>query len=110
MVPPASPAELPALPEQPIVPPIKPIQPALMSQLNWSHFKPEFSGKLDEDIEAHLPRTNDWMDTHAFPEGDQVQRFFLTLVGEAGSWYESLRPIAIQWNGSHISLGNNTLR
>ena len=22
--------------------------------LNWSHFKPEFSGKLDEDAEAHL--------------------------------------------------------
>ena len=27
-------------------------------QLNWSHFKPEFSRKL-EDAEAHLLRTND---------------------------------------------------
>ena len=23
-------------------------------QLNWSNFKPEFSGKLEEDAEAHL--------------------------------------------------------
>ena len=22
--------------------------------LNWSNFKPEFSGKLEEDVEAHL--------------------------------------------------------
>ena len=27
--------------------------------LNWSHFKPEFSGKPDEDAEAHLLHTND---------------------------------------------------
>ena len=27
--------------------------------MNWSYFKPEFSGKLDEDVEAHLLRTND---------------------------------------------------
>ena len=32
--------------------------------LNWTHFKPEFSGKPDKDAEAHLLRTNDWMDTH----------------------------------------------
>ena len=31
--------------------------------LNWSHFKPKYSGKPDKDVEAHLPRTNDWMDT-----------------------------------------------
>ena len=36
--------------------------------MNWSHFKPEFSGKPDEDVEAHLLRTNDWMTTHDFPE------------------------------------------
>ena len=29
--------------------------------LNWSHFKPEFSGKSDEDTEAHLLHANDWM-------------------------------------------------
>ena len=27
--------------------------------LNWSHFKPEFSGKADEDAETHLLCTND---------------------------------------------------
>ena len=35
-----------------------------MPSLNWSHFKPEYSGKPDENAEAHLLRTNDWMDTH----------------------------------------------
>ena len=39
------------------------------------------------------------MDTHAFPEGVKVQRFCLTLVGEARLWYESLRPIALDRNG-----------
>ena len=34
--------------------------------LNWSNFKPELSGKPDEDAEAHLLCTNDWMDTHHF--------------------------------------------
>ena len=34
-----------------------------MPQLNWSHLMPEFAGKPDEDVEAHLLRTNDWMDT-----------------------------------------------
>ena len=36
-------------------------------QLNWSYFKPEFAGKTDEDADTHLLRTNDWMDTHNFP-------------------------------------------
>ena len=44
--------------------------------LNWSHFKPEFSGKPEEDAEAHLLRTNDCMDTHRFQEDDKVQRFY----------------------------------
>ena len=39
------------------------------------------------------------MDTHAFPEGVKVQRFCLTLVGEARLWHESVRPIALDWNG-----------
>ena len=34
-----------------------------MPPLNWSHFKPEYSVKPDENAEAHLLRTNDWMDT-----------------------------------------------
>ena len=51
-----------------------------MPQLNWSNFKPEFAGKPNDDVEALLHRTNDWMDTYAFPEGVKVQRFCLTLV------------------------------
>ena len=88
----------PAPPVQPPVPTTQPIQPAPMPQLNWSYFKPEFAGKPDKDAEAHL-RTNDLMGTHAFLEGVKVQRFCLTLVGEARLWYESLRPIAVGWNG-----------
>ena len=36
-----------------------PAQQVIQQQLhmNWSHFKPEFSGKPDEDVEAHLLRT-----------------------------------------------------
>ena len=71
-------------------------QPAqCIPQLNWSHFKPEFSGRPEEDVEAHLLRMNDWMDTHQFQEGPKVQRFCLTLVGKARLWYESLRPINV---------------
>ena len=49
--------------------------PQQIMSMNWSHFKPEFSGKPDEDVEAHLLRTNDWMTTHDFPEAVKVQRF-----------------------------------
>ena len=38
------------------------------------------------------------MDTHAFPEGVKVQRFCLSLVGEARLWYELLRPTVLDWN------------
>ena len=56
------------LPEQPI--------PMANNQLNWSHFKPDFfSGKLEEDVEVHLLRTNDWMTTHDFPDDQKVRRF-----------------------------------
>ena len=64
---------------------------------NWSHFKPEFSGKPDEDAEAHLLHTNDWMTAHHFVEGVKVQRFCLTLLGEAILWYHSLEPINVNW-------------
>ena len=37
--------------------------------LNWSYFNPEFSGKADEDAEAHLLCTNDWMNAHHFIDG-----------------------------------------
>ena len=66
-------------------------------QLNWSHFKPEYTGKPDEDAEAHPPRMNDWMDTHEFPEHIKVQRFCLTLVGEARLWHEPIRLINVNW-------------
>ena len=64
-------------------------------QLNWSHFKPKHAGKPDKDAEAYSLRMNDWMDTHNFQDQVKVQRFCLTLVGEARLWYESLRPINI---------------
>ena len=65
--------------------------------MNWSHFKPKFSSKPDEDVEVHLLRTNDWMTTHDFPEAVKVQRFCLTLVGEARNWYATLEPLAMIW-------------
>ena len=33
--------------------------------INWSNFKPEFSGK-PEDAETHLLCSNDWMNAHHF--------------------------------------------
>ena len=68
-----------------------------MLPLNWSHFKPKFSGKPDEDAEAHLLKTNNWMDTHRFQKDNKVQRFCLTLTGEARLWYKSLRLINADW-------------
>ena len=63
--------------------------------LNWSHFKPEFSGKTNEDAKEYLLHTNDWMNAHHFIEGVKVQRFCLTLLGEASLWYHSLEPINV---------------
>ena len=40
--------------------------------LNWSHFKPEFFGRPEEDVEAHLLHTNDWMETHNFQQSVKV--------------------------------------
>ena len=65
--------------------------------MNWSHFKPEFSGKPEEDVQVHLLQTNDWMTTHDFPEAVKVQRLCLTLVGEARNWYATLEPLAMTW-------------
>ena len=80
-----APMEEPNQPNQP--PNILPGPIANLQQLNWSYFKPEFAGKIDEDAEAHLLRTNDWMDTHNFPNDQKVRRFCLTLTGEARLWY-----------------------
>ena len=83
----------PAVPAPPVsVPPVPaPGQPALQvlaapqahvgQQLNCSHFRPEFTGKPEEDVEAHLLHTYDWMNTHNFPDV-RVQRFCLMMVGE----------------------------
>ena len=62
--------------------------------INWCHFKPEFVGKPEEGAEAHLLKPNDWMRTHNFDKDVKVQRFCLTLLGEARLWYETLTPIA----------------
>ena len=93
---------------QPNQPPNQPNQPpnqvqnlpaamAPLQQLNWSYFKPEFSGKPDEDAEEHLLRTNDWMETHNFPDDQKVRRFCLTLMGEARLWYETLGTAQLDW-------------
>ena len=39
------------------------------------------------------------MNAHHFVEGIKVDRFCLTLVGEARLLYESLQPIDIDWQG-----------
>ena len=75
--------------------------------LNWSYFMPEFSGKPDEDAEAHLLCTTDWMNAHHFIDGVKVQRFCLTLLGEARLWYQSLEPINADWQELQIYLGSN---
>ena len=40
--------------------------------INWSNFKPEFSGKPEEDAEAHLLHFNDQMNAHCFVNGIKV--------------------------------------
>ena len=70
-----------------------------MVHLNWSYFKLEFPGKPDKDAEAHLLCTNDWMNAHHFIECVKVQRFCLTLLGEARLWYHSLEHINVDWQG-----------
>ena len=84
----------PILPNAPIVPGV-PQRPLL----NWSHFKPKYTGNPEGDAEAHLLRTNDWMDTQNFQDQVKVQKFCLTLVGEARLWYELIRPINADWEG-----------
>ena len=61
--------------------------------INWSNFKTDFSEKPEEDAEAHLLCSNDWMNTHHFVDGVKVQRLCLTLLGEARLWFQSLEPL-----------------
>ena len=39
------------------------------------------------------------MDTHSLPKGIKAKTFCLSLVGEARLWYESSRPIVVDFNG-----------
>ena len=39
------------------------------------------------------------METHNFPDMVKVQRFYLTYMGEVRLWYESLRPLVMDWQG-----------
>ena len=92
-----APPEEPNHPNQPNQPPNLPDPMANQRQLNWSYFKPEVVGKAEEDAEAHLLRTNDWMDTHNFPDDQKVRRFCLTLTNEARLWYETIRQVQLDW-------------
>ena len=81
---PPNPQNPPPNPPTPLPNPQDPINlpnPPQPQQLNWSYFKPEFSGKAEEDAMAHLLKTNDWMETHNFPDDTKVRRFCLTLIG-----------------------------
>ena len=46
--------------------------------INWSNVKPEFSGKPEEDVEAHFLCSNDWMNAHHFVNGVKVKRCDMT--------------------------------
>ena len=99
---PPNPPNLPNPPNPPTPPPnpqdpMNPPEPPQPHQLNWSYFKPEFLGKTEEDAMAHLLKTNDWMEMHNFLDDTKIRRFCLTLTGEAILWYESLRPIEMDW-------------
>ena len=50
-------------------------------------------GKPEEDAEGHLLCSNDWMNAHHFNDKVKVQRFCLTLLGEARLWFHSLEPL-----------------
>ena len=53
--------------------------------------------KTDEDVEAHLLGSNDWMDTHNFPNDQKVSRFCLTLTSKVRLWYETIRNVNLDW-------------
>ena len=82
-------------PEQPAQMPVEPDQP----QLHWSYFKPEISGKKKKmQKPIFSEQMTGWRPTIS-PEIAKIQRFCLTLTGEARLWYESLRHIVIDWRG-----------
>ena len=89
----------PNLPDQPPNLPANPPNP-MQPQNPPPQVPPQ--GKPEEDTVVHLLRPNDWMETHNFPDGAKVQRFCLTLTGEARLWYETLRPIEIDWTALQV--------
>ena len=93
--------EQPQNPGNPNPLPVQPPIPIANNQLNWSHFRPEFSGTPNEDAEVHFLRMEDWMTTHNFPEDQKVGRFCLTLTGEARLWYATLNipQQQLNWDG-----------
>ena len=62
-------------PADPVTP--APAAPQIIHQqvLNWSHLKPEFAGRPEEDAEAYHLHTNDWMSTHNFPKDVKYRGF-----------------------------------
>ena len=94
--------EQPQNPGNPNPLPVQPHVPMANNQLNWSHFRPEFSETPNEDAEAHLLRMEDWMTTHNFPEDHKVGRICLTLTGEARLWYATLniQQQQLNWDSS----------
>ena len=76
-------AEPPQEPNNPNPLPEQPPMPMANNQLNWSHFKPDFSGTPEEDVEAHLLRTNDWMNTHDFPAGSKGKKILSNSFGRS---------------------------
>ena len=84
--PPPQNPQVPFIPNVPLAPPA-PEAPHVPTPhvpiLNWSHFKLEYSRKPDKDAGGNLLRTNNWMDKHRFQDHIKVQRFCLTLTGEA---------------------------
>ena len=48
-------------------------------------------------MQVHLLRTNDWMNTHSFPNDQKVRRFCLTLTGKARLWYETITNVNLDW-------------
>ena len=49
----------------------------------------------------YLGQMTGWT-THEFPDQVKVQRFCLTLIGEARLWFKSLRLINADWDGLQI--------
>ena len=61
--------------------------------INWSNFKPEFSGKPEEDVEAHLLCSNDWMNAHCFDEDRKSSKILSYIVRRSKIMVSFLRTL-----------------